>query len=335
MQNLTLLLLLGLASVAAGKIYPLHQPLSEDIIKYINQNAKTTWKAGHNFKGMPIQYVKRLCGVIEDPNHAKPATLLHTIIANTLPENFDARKKWPHCPTIREVRDQGSCGSCWAFAAVEAMSDRLCISSQGNSNAHISSEDLLSCCSSCGMGCNGGFPPAAWDYYKSTGLVTGGQYKSHEGCQPYSIAPCEHHVPGPRPKCTEGSGTPSCENTCEKGYNVSFSKDKHYGKTTYSVSSEEEQIRQEIYKNGPVEAAFTVYADFPSYTSGVYQHESGAALGGHAVKIIGWGEESDTPYWLIANSWNVDWGDHGFFKILRGNDECGIESSIVAGAPKA
>jgi cathepsin B len=53
-----------------------------------------------------------------------------------------------------------------------------------------------------------------------------------------------------------------------------------------------------------------------------------------AVKILGWGEENSTPYWLVANSWNEDWGDNGFFKILRGKDECGIEDGIVAGAPK-
>ena len=59
-------------------------------------------------------------------------------------------------------------------------------------------------------------------------------------------------------------------------------------------------------------------------------------LGGHAIRIIGWGEDesSSTPYWIIANSWNTDWGDHGLFKIKRGNNECGIEDSIVAGLPK-
>jgi len=85
--------------------------------------------------------------------------------------------------------------------------------------------------------------------------------------------------------------------------------------------------------NGPVGAAFTVYADFPTYKSGVYHHVSGSQLGGHAIKIIGWGVESGTPYWLVANSWNEDWGSNGFFKIKRGSNECGIEGSIVAGIP--
>ena len=57
-------------------------------------------------------------------------------------------------------------------------------------------------------------------------------------------------------------------------------------------------------------------------------------LGGHAIRILGWGEENGTPYWLVANSWNYDWGDKGTFKILRGSDHCGIESGVVAGLPQ-
>ena len=57
-------------------------------------------------------------------------------------------------------------------------------------------------------------------------------------------------------------------------------------------------------------------------------------LGGHAVKIIGWGVEDGEDYWLVANSWNADWGDKGFFKILKGVNECGIEGQIVAGKSK-
>lgn len=87
----------------------------------------------------------------------------------------------------------------------------------------------------------------------------------------------------------------------------------------------------ELSTLGSVEAAFTVYEDFLAYKSGVYQHKTGQALGGHAVKIIGWGVENGVDYWLVANSWNEDWGDQGFFKIRKGNNECGMESGIVAG----
>lgn len=67
--------------------------------------------------------------------------------------------------------------------------------------------------------------------------------------------------------------------------------------------------------------------------TGVYKHVAGKELGGHAIRILGWGVEDGTPYWLVANSWNTDWGNNGFFKILRGSDECGIEGQISAGLP--
>jgi len=67
---------------------------------------------------------------------------------------------------------------------------------------------------------------------------------------------------------------------------------------------------------------------------GVYQKTGDPTyLGGHAVKMIGWGVEEGTKYWLMVNSWGDDWGDGGMFKIRRGTDECGVESSCTAGVP--
>jgi cathepsin B len=135
--------------------------------------------------------------------------------------------------------------------------------------------------------------------------------------------------------CSGEGNTPKCVNQCTNpSYKTDFKADKHFGKNSYSVKRNEDQIRLEIYKNGPVEAAFTVYEDFVQYKSGVYQHVTGKALGGHAIKIFGYGVESGTKYWLVANSWNSDWGDNGTFKILRGSDHLGIESQISAGIPK-
>lgn len=330
--------IIAACSARSLKYIPIHHPETDQLINYINHAANTTWKAGRNFEGWPQDYLethlKRMCGVLPDPNNFKLPYREMVVDLNSLPENFDSREKWSNCPTIKEIRDQASCGSCWAFGAVESMSDRICIHSGGKVNAHLSAEDLLTCCSSCGMGCNGGFPPAAWQYYKHTGIVTGGQYGSHQGCQTYHFKPCEHHVPGKRPPCSGEGPTPKCERKCEAGYNNTYQHDKHYAKSAYSIRENENEIMTEIYNNGPVEAAFTVYADFPSYKSGVYKHESGSALGGHAIRIIGWGVEKGSKYWLVANSWNTDWGDNGLFKILRGSNECGIEAEVVAGIPQ-
>ncbi|XP_062979786.1 cathepsin B isoform X1 [Elgaria multicarinata webbii] len=322
-----------LVALTSGHYVPNFPPLSNDLVNYINK-LNTTWQAGHNFHNVDYSYVKRLCGTflhgVKLPESFEFAGDL------VLPESFDSRQQWPKCPTINEIRDQGSCGSCWAFGAVEAISDRNCIHTNGMVNVEISAEDLLSCCGfECGMGCDGGYPGGAWSYWTEKGLVSGGLYDSHVGCRPYSIPPCEHHTNGTRPPCSgEGGETPKCVTKCEAGYSPSYQDDKHYGATSYHVKSTEKEIMAEIYKNGPVEGAFTVYSDFLMYKSGVYQHVSGEALGGHAIRILGWGVESGTPYWLVANSWNTDWGDNGFFKILRGEDHCGIESEVVAGIPK-
>ena len=106
-----------------------------------------------------------------------------------------------------------------------------------------------------------------------------------------------------------------------------------HGASAYSVSGEANMM-QEIYENGQVEGSFLVYEDFVTYQSGVYQHVTGEYLGGHAIKIIGWGVENGVKYWLCVNSWNDEWGDKGFFKIIRGTNDCGIENNAYAGLPK-
>ena len=87
--------------------------------------------------------------------------------------------------------------------------------------------------------------------------------------------------------------------------------------------------------------AFFVFSDFQQYVSGVYRRSASARgpLGGHAVKIVGWGDEGGVPYWLVANSWNDQWGDGGYFKIRRGSlmpgGECQIENPMINGGPVA
>lgn len=306
-------------------------PLSDEFIAQVNRDA-TTWTAGRNFhRDTSINYLKGLLGTIITKEN--PLPVLKTENLMDLPAEFDARKQWPDCSSIKEIRDQSSCGSCWAVSAVEIMSDRQCIHKEGEL-FHYSAEDLNSCCTSCGYGCNGGYPYSAMQYWQDTGIVSGGQYNSSQGCMPYSMPQCEHHIDGPLPNCdTFHYNTPKCEEQCEEGYPTKYEDDKHFATKVYQVGNEA-QIMQEIMQNGPVSASFIVYADFPSYKSGVYKHVTGDALGGHAVRMLGWGEEGGVKYWLMANSWNTGWGDEGFFKILRGTDECGIEDSIVAGIPK-
>ena len=161
------------------------------------------------------------------------------------------------------------------------------------------------------------------------------QVGSGRTCLPYPFPGCAHHAePTPEvPACPEEDyETPRCRITCsEREYETAYLMDKQKAKRAYSLRKSVEAIQREIMEEGPVTAAFTVYQDFLTYAGGVYQHAAGTPLGGHAVKIIGWGEDETAAWWLVQNQWGELWGEKGLFRIVRGQNECGIEEEITAG----
>ncbi len=93
-------------------------------------------------------------------------------------------------------------------------------------------------------------------------------------------------------------------------------------------------MKDHIRENGPLTAGFEVYQDFIMYKSGVYQHKTGATLGGHAVLVVGWGEDTNStgkaiPYWIVKNSWGLEWGEKGYFRMIRGTNEGGFETWVM------
>jgi cathepsin B len=185
----------------------------------------------------------------------------------------------------------------------------------------------------CGFGCNGGYPIKAWKRFSTKGVVTGGDYNTTDGCKPYLVPPCITDEEGNN-TC---SGKPmeknhKCTKTCYGDTEIVYEEDRHKTRDYYYLTYA--AIQKDVMTYGPIEASFDVYDDFINYKSGVYaKTENATYLGGHAVKLIGWGEEAGIPYWLLINSWNRGWGDFGTFKIRRGTNECGIDNSTTAGVP--
>ncbi|VDO24226.1 unnamed protein product [Haemonchus placei] len=181
--------------------------------------------------------------------------------------------------------------------------------------------------------CRGGYTIKAWEYFAGSGVVTGGIYGSRDNCRPYPLHPCGYHANETYyGECYVSASTPKCRKRCLPGYSNSYAMDKRFAKEAYQLPNKVKIIQRDIMKNGPVVASFAVYDDFKYYESGIYKHTSGGVPnGGHAVKVIGWGTENGTDYWLIANSWNYDWGEKGYFRMIRGENNCLVESEMVAG----
>ncbi|ACO67014.1 cathepsin B-like cysteine proteinase, partial [Micromonas commoda] len=254
-----------------------------------------------------------------------------------LPESFDARTKWPTCAHLIGVaRDQGNCGSCWAMAPAEVMSDRACIQSGGEIDAELSPFQLLACAQG-SFGCEGGESADAYEFAKSNGVVTGGGFDDQNTCAPYPFAPCHHPC--------EVFPTPACPATCVGGSNDGVQNGKASFKVKAIVdcpSFDYGCVANEIYHNGPVSSyAGDIYEEFYAYKSGVFREspsvaQRGANHGGHVVKVIGWGKadpakgEGEGYYWIVVNSW-LNWGDDGVGRIAVGEVGigAGVESAVM------
>ena len=282
---------------------------NQKIVETVN-NLKTTWKA----KQYDEKIYPKIFSFKKLEKDKYPEKISFKEANNALPESYDLRDVFSQCESVKEIKDSSECGFSSIISSVQTMSDRLCIKSNGELQTRVSAYYLQACCNDCQY-----LPSSCFTFWKNKGIPSGGP----NGCKPYLL-----------PLLSKEYKDPVCDDSCQDGYPIPLDEDKTYASSVYSVKGEENMMK-EIYENGSVQGSFTVYEDFSNYQSGVYQHITGSSLGGHAIKIIGWGiTEEGVKYWIVANSWGEAWGENGFFRILRGNNECGIESYVIGAIPK-
>jgi len=325
---------------AAATAMPVYEDLG-GLAKAVNAaNAGWTAHDDGRYAGRSSAETAKYCGtrLTTDSDYVESGIPVYTssVSEAALPVKWDWRNSPKCAKVIGTVRDQSACGSCWAMSASETFTDRRCIAV--NDTKLYSSMDTAGCCSgaACGMsqGCNGGQQGAALGWMAKVGVVTGGNepdMQVGDSCKAYWMKPCAHHVAAsPKyPACPTAEYKTVCEKQCsDKKYTKKYAADKVVWGSSYQTTGVP-AIMEDIMKHGPTAVAFTVYADFETYKSGVYKHVSGSALGGHAVEMVGWGVDPKAgAYWWVKNSWNDQWGDKGYFKIAKGSNECGIEDSV-------
>ncbi|KAH9547788.1 hypothetical protein CY35_11G054400 [Sphagnum magellanicum] len=224
-----------------------------------------------------------------------------------LPEEFD----WRNLGAVTPVKNQGACGSCWAFSTTGAVEGAHFLAT--GKLVSLSEQQLVDCdhqCDpeekdACDAGCGGGLMTNAYNYVMEAGGL------ESESDYPYK---------GSNGKCRYDSNKIAAKVT-------NFT----------NIPIDEDQMAAYLVHQGPLAVGINA-AYMQTYIAGVScpivcnKHNLD-----HGVLLVGYGKHgfapvrlSHKPYWIIKNSWGPMWGDHGYYKICRGHGECGLNTMVSA-----
>jgi cathepsin F len=223
--------------------------------------------------------------------------------SNAAPDAFDWRDKGVVAP----VKDQGSCGSCWAFSTVANLEGLYALE---KGVVKTFSEQLLVDCDTSDSGCNGGLMELSFTWLKKNGGI------NLDSDYPYT---------GRKSTCKQ-------DKTKWADFTVTGYVKLGSSSSTWSPVDEDE-VKEFLYETGPLAIALNANP-LQTYTGGILdltKTQCNPDGMNHAVLLVGYGtdESSGLDFWIVKNSWGKSWGESGYFRIARGKGTCGINQYIT------
>jgi len=217
------------------------------------------------------------------------------------PKNPQVSIDWRTRGAVTPIKDQGACGSCWAFSTAGNIESRWQIA--GNTLVSLSDQELSSCSTNGNGGCLGGLMTLAFEWVMGNGGI------NSEAAYPY----------------TSGNGTNApCNGVASK---VHVAKISDYQVITRSEAA----IATYLGQYGPVSIGLDA-TQWQTYRGGVVTNCQ-ARTPNHAVVAVAVDSTSSSPYWVLKNSWGTDWGENGYISLQYGTNQCYINydpsSSVI------
>ena len=267
------------------------QPLFEmGITKFSDMTPAEFQKSLLNLDLSLMQRLKVLYGKNE---------IVPTFSKGNAPEAYD----WREIGAVSPVKNQGMCGSCWAFSAVGNIEAVYTIKT--NKTQLFSEQQLVDCDKEQNQGCNGGLMDNAFAYLEKTGIMAAKDY-------PYA---------GRDNKCVFDANKVALKVT---GYK--------FATGTSAKAVDENNLKQLLFENGPFAIAINA-SPLQFYLWGVFnpwfEFICNPKELNHGVLLVGYGVSGNTPYWIIKNSWGSGWGEKGFFRLIGGKGACGFNTYVV------